>query len=75
MLTSRLLGTVFFRSISRSFSISPRVMAQPNGNASVKDSSEPLIPYALRLKEGRAIAEDVWSIYKYLSCSTIHLGI
>jgi hypothetical protein len=24
----------------------------------------PLLPYANRLAEGRAIAEDVWSIYK-----------
>jgi hypothetical protein len=61
MLTRLLL---VFRSLSRSFSITPRVMVQPNGNSSATGDNKPLIPHAARLKEGRAIAEDVWSIFK-----------
>jgi hypothetical protein len=52
------------RLLSRSFSLTPRVMVQPNGDSSATEDNKPLIPYALRLKEGRAIAEDVWSIFK-----------
>jgi len=50
-------------------------MAQPNGHPSATETSKPLIPYALRLKEGRAIAEDVWSIFKLLSVSSIYMDV
>jgi len=73
MLTRLLL---VFRSLSRSFSITPRVMVQPNGNSSATGDNKPLIPHAARLKEGRAIAEDVWSIFNAanLPSDCINLG-
>ena len=71
MLT-RLLSSapsVLFRSLSRSFSTYPRVMAKTNGHVSTEDCSKPLLPHAARLEEGRAIVEDVWSIFKSISQS------
>lgn len=38
-------------------------MAAVNGVSKPKDRSQ-LIPFSSRLKEGRALAQDVWSIYK-----------
>ncbi|KAF8222754.1 PLP-dependent transferase [Tricholoma matsutake] len=51
-------------------------MDKPNGHASSKETSKPPIPYASRLQKGRAIAEDVWSIYNAanLPADCINLG-
>jgi hypothetical protein len=50
--------------------VSPRAMstttpvAPPVGSAEGPSASS-LIPFSSRLQEGRALALDVWSIYKY----------
>ncbi|KAJ6629116.1 pyridoxal phosphate-dependent transferase [Mycena sp. CBHHK59/15] len=49
--------------------------AAPNGAAKAQDRSQ-LVPFSSRLKEGRALAEDVWSIYNVanLPADCINLG-
>lgn len=41
----------------------PQANGQTNGRP--KDRSQ-LVPFSSRLKEGRALAQDVWSIFKYM---------
>lgn len=41
-----------------------RAMSASNGVPKPQDRSN-LVPFSSRLKEGRALAEDVWSIYKF----------
>ncbi len=45
--------------------MSPSVEKLTNGTHAKKDRSN-LIPFSSRLKEGRALAQDVWSIFKYV---------
>lgn len=44
--------------------MAPSVEKLTNGTHLQKDRSK-LIPFSSRLREGRALAQDVWSIFKY----------
>lgn len=50
-----------------------------NGNAGhangFASNAGPVIPIANRLKEGRALAEDVWSIYKFVTQKVKDCGV
>lgn len=51
----------------RALHMSPSQNGIKNGITPVKPQNRSnIIPFSSRLKEGRALAQDVWSIYKYV---------
>lgn len=57
------------RSVTRRFKISTMPASiQPENRKKPQDRSN-LITFSPRLKEGRALAQDVWSIYKCVHCT------
>ncbi|KAF5387992.1 hypothetical protein D9615_000310 [Tricholomella constricta] len=72
---SRLHFIGLSRLVYRPFLTTTRTMTQANKPASTQDRSN-LIPFSSRLKEGRALAQDVWSIFNVanLPAECINLG-
>lgn len=69
-LSSRPLRIVPYRRIlSTHMSSMSACLVQSKGNLNGDRSN--LIPFSSRLHGGRALAQDVWSIYKYESCQII----
>lgn len=58
-------------SVKRALTSHRRFFTTTMAAANSKDRTN-LIPFSSRLKQGRALAEDVWSIFKY-GCSHITL--
>ena len=56
-------------SMSVGTAASSKINGKPNGTGAVLNDPRDLVagpvPFSSRLKEGRALAQDVWSIFKY----------
>ena len=59
---------------SRSLS-SRRTIMGLNGHAKQNGAPANLVPVAARLEEGRALNEDVWSIFKYVHAHCFHIAL
>ena len=68
-LTTKAAWQRTFRTLSSTTTTTMGVLnGQPNGATSKQNGVRSnLVPIASRLEEGRALAQDVWSIFKYVS--------
>ena len=68
------LGRILLPGLRRSLKSQPSTSIRRLGNMAaaasgpvIPNQSPPIPPFASRLKTGRALALDVWSVFKYVS--------
>ena len=67
-LSPPVLPTVYRRSMNGTAAVAKGL----NSDGSLKKA---LIPFSSRLLDGRALAQDVWSIYKYAPYCMSHIAV